>query len=82
LGREPQASGSSQNDGNEEYEMTETEVKTCIYPGCDRPAVAPHELGGPQPHFCDLEEHNAGTTHLARQKVEAEGGEGDGTPAE
>ena len=24
-------------------------VKTCIYPGCERPAVPPHPLGGPQP---------------------------------
>ena len=32
---------------------------TCIYPGCERPAIPPHPLGGPQPSFCDLEEHNA-----------------------
>jgi len=41
--------------------MTE---KVCIYPGCDRPAVPPHPLGGPQPSFCDLEEHNALSAHL------------------
>ena len=29
-------------------------LKTCIYPGCERPAVPPHPLGGPQPAFCDL----------------------------
>ncbi len=33
--------------------------RRCIYPGCERPAVPPHPLGGPQPGFCDLEEHNA-----------------------
>jgi hypothetical protein len=46
--------------------MTE---KTCIYPGCDRPAVPPHPLGGPQPSFCDLQEHNALTAHLERRRL-------------
>ena len=43
--------------------------KICIYPGCERPAVPPHPLGGPQPAFCDLEEHNALTAHQARQRL-------------
>jgi hypothetical protein len=43
--------------------------KTCIYPGCDRPAVPAHPLGGPQPSFCDLEEHNALTAHQERQRL-------------
>lgn len=43
--------------------------KTCIYPGCDRPAVPPHPLGGPQPSFCDLEEHNALTAHQERERL-------------
>ncbi|HTU84371.1 MAG TPA: hypothetical protein VMF57_02290 [Solirubrobacteraceae bacterium] len=46
--------------------------KTCIYPGCDRPAVPPHPLGGPQPSFCDLEGHNALTAHLERQRLARE----------
>ena len=46
--------------------------KICIYPGCDRPAVPPHLLGGPQPSFCDLEEHNALTAHQQRQRLAAE----------
>src|SRR3954463_8680133 len=46
--------------------------KTCIYPDCDRPAVPPHPLGGPQPAFCDLEEHNALTAHQERQRREPE----------
>jgi hypothetical protein len=46
--------------------------KTCIYPGCDRPAVPPHPLGGPQPSFCDLEEHNALTAHHERQRLQRE----------
>ncbi len=49
--------------------MSETGTKTCIYPGCERPAVPPHPLGGPQPAFCDLEEHNALTAHLERQRL-------------
>jgi hypothetical protein len=47
-------------------------TKTCIYPGCNRPAVPPHPLGGPQPAFCDLEEHNALTAHLERKRLERE----------
>jgi hypothetical protein len=55
--------------------VSEQEGKICIYPGCDRPAVPPHPLGGPQPSFCDLEDHNALTAHLERQRLarEAEG---------
>jgi hypothetical protein len=45
------------------------EPKRCIYPGCERPAVAPHPLGGPQPSFCDLQEHNALSAHLERQRL-------------
>lgn len=44
----------------------------CIYPGCERPAVPPHVLGGPQPSFCDLEEHNALTAHQERQRLAAQ----------
>jgi hypothetical protein len=39
--------------------VSDSETKTCIYPGCERPAVPPHPLGGPQPAFCESEEHNA-----------------------
>jgi hypothetical protein len=49
------------------------EPKKCIYPGCDRLAVAPHALGGPQPAFCDLEEHNALTAHQERQRLARKG---------
>ena len=48
--------------------------KLCIYPGCERPAVPPHPLGGPQPSFCDLEEHNALTAHQERQRLERQSG--------
>ena len=44
-------------------------VKTCIYPGCERPAVPPHPLGGPQPSFCDREDHNALTAHQERVRL-------------
>jgi hypothetical protein len=47
-------------------------TKTCIYPGCKRPSVPPHPLGGPQPSFCDLEEHNALTAHQERVRLERE----------
>ena len=46
-----------------------TSETTCIYPGCERPRVPPHPLGGPQPAFCDLEEHNALSAHLERQRL-------------
>ena len=46
--------------------------KQCIYPGCQRPAAPPHPLGGPQPSFCELEEHNALSAHLERQRLARE----------
>ena len=46
--------------------------KTCIYPGCERPALPPHPLGGPPPAFCDLEEHNALTAHQERERLKRE----------
>ena len=49
--------------------MSETSIKKCIYPGCERPAVPPHPLGGPQPAFCELEEHNALTAHQERLRL-------------
>ena len=49
--------------------MTPNEPKLCIYPGCERPAVPPNPLGGPQPAFCDLEEHNALTAHQERHRL-------------
>ena len=51
--------------------------ETCIYPGCERPRVPPHPLGGPQPAFCDLEEHNALSAHQERQRLAAETAGGD-----
>jgi hypothetical protein len=47
----------------------ETTGKACIFPGCERPAVPPHPLGGPQPAFCDLEEHIALRAHQERQRL-------------
>ena len=49
--------------------MSESSTKMCIYPGCGRPAVPPHPLGGPQPSFCELEEHNALTAHQERRRL-------------
>jgi hypothetical protein len=55
--------------------------KLCIYPGCQRPAVPPHVLGGPQPSFCDLEAHNALTAYQERQRLAAEGAAPSQVPA-
>ena len=52
--------------------MREQVTKICIYPGCERPAAPAHPLGGPQPSFCDLEEHNALTAHQERRRLERE----------
>ena len=52
------------------------DVKRCIYPGCERPAVPPHPMGGPQPSFCDREDHNALTAHQERQRLAREAGAG------
>jgi len=52
--------------------MSDRPAKTCIYPGCERPAVPPHPLGGPQPSFCDREDHNALTAHQERVRLAGE----------
>jgi hypothetical protein len=52
-------------------------VTTCIYPGCDRPAAPAHPQGGPQPAFCDLDEHNALTAHQERRRLASAAGSGD-----
>ena len=57
--------------------MTPNEPKQCIYPGCERPAVPPNPLGGPQPAFCDLEEHNALTAHQERRRLTTESSPGE-----
>ena len=44
----------------------------CIYPGCERPVVPAHPLGGPASSFCELEEHNALTAHQERQRLARE----------
>ena len=36
------------------------------------PAVPPHPAGGPQPAFCDREDHNALTAHQERRRLEQE----------
>jgi hypothetical protein len=52
--------------------MSERATKICIYPGCERPVVPPHPLGGPPSSFCDLEDHNALTAHQERQRLARE----------
>jgi hypothetical protein len=60
-------------------QVNEEQTKSCIYPGCERPAVPPHPLGGPQPSFCDLEGHNALTAHQERQRLAGGRSPGDET---
>jgi hypothetical protein len=52
-----------------EAPQPDDQPKICIYPGCERPAVPPHPMGGPQPAFCDLEQHNALSAHLERKRL-------------
>lgn len=49
------------------------EQKTCIYPGCDRPAAPPNPLGGPQSAFCDSDDHNALSAHQERRRLAGAG---------
>jgi hypothetical protein len=65
---------------------TETETESdaqerviCLYPGCEREAVAPPKAAvrgrtGPPPRYCDIEEHNASSTH---QELKRRGEAGD-----
>jgi hypothetical protein len=62
--------------------MSEVSTKICIYPGCERPAVPPHPLGGPQPAFCDLEEHNALRAHQERGRLAGESAPKAGTSSD
>jgi hypothetical protein len=41
------------------------ETVTCLYPGCDQPAVPKHKHGGPPPRYCANENHNAGSAYQA-----------------
>ena len=34
--------------------------------------MPPHPLGGPQPAFCDLEAHNALSSHQERERLASE----------
>jgi hypothetical protein len=60
--------------------MSETPTTTCIYPGCERPAMPPNPLGGPSSSFCDLEEHTAMTAHKERQRLAGEENRGESSP--
>ncbi|MDX6691144.1 MAG: hypothetical protein QOG15_2601 [Solirubrobacteraceae bacterium] len=47
---------------------------TCLFPGCDRPAVPSRDRGFGESYkarYCDLEEHNAANMHAALKKEEA-----------
>ncbi len=70
-------------------EMAETPEKSdstdklmCLFPGCERPAVPPPNKTdnpmrqGPPPRYCELEEHNAASAHVERQRLEKEASSG------
>ena len=56
------------------------ETIICLYPGCEREAVATKGADerrdsrqGPPPRYCDLEEHNAASTFQELKRLEKEG---------
>jgi len=52
---------------------------TCLYPGCDEPAVAKHKHGGPPPRYCENEDHNAASAYEAMKKEGTTLGDGTKT---
>jgi hypothetical protein len=46
------------------------ETVTCLYPGCNEPAVPKHKHGGPPPRYCANDDHNAGSTFQALKAQE------------
>ena len=64
-------SGCSSRTSAEEAAPAATAVVEVVTSPVERPAVPPHPLGGPQPAFCDLEEHNALTAHQERRRIAA-----------
>ena len=55
--------------------MTEADVRTCAYPGCEVVIGPPPELGGPAAGYCDDPQHNAHSVYWALKR-----GEGDASP--
>jgi hypothetical protein len=51
-----------------ETETGETETVTCLYPGCDRPAVPKPKHGGPPPRYCEDETHHASSAYQAMKE--------------
>jgi hypothetical protein len=49
--------------------MSDESPQTCIFPGCERPVVPPHPMGGPPSAFCDLKEHHALSAHQERMRL-------------
>jgi len=55
-----------------------TETLMCLFPGCESPAVPPPDKTGnpkrqgPPPRFCELDEHNASSTHQERRRLDNE----------
>ena len=52
----------------------------CLFPGCEREAVAPPKAAvqgrsGPPPRYCDNEDHNASSTYQELKRLENEASE-------
>jgi len=52
-------------------ESTETERRTCRFPGCRRPAATSHAGAGRPPEYCDDSAHNRTAAWHARRRLRA-----------
>ena len=53
-------------------EPTETEWRTCRFPGCQRPAAASQAGAGRPPEYCDDSAHNRTAAWHARRRLRTE----------
>ena len=50
-------------------QLTQTEQRTCAFPGCERPVASTDSATGRPPQYCDDSAHNKGAAWRARQKL-------------